>query len=428
MISVEAIRYREAREDAVTENYRQVYRDKEGLVRVETCSYQASSDFSSGTRQRISQDNGKTWSEWETLPETSGLLRHGPHEHLFPSHIVGTWNPVHQHYVGTGVDRIFPDGHEAAYKRFWGGDPLGFADHAYLGIRTEGGEQQHQLVMYEEGAEFNPEDPLNPDHYSRNSCLSGTNLIIDDNGDILFPIGVPAAKCCEITGTDVNEHFPSAPHVLRNMIVMRGVWNGKTYDLIPSRPILISDLKSSRGVDEPTIAKLSSGRIVVVFRGNNTPFKQWNSRIEPGTPGFKWYTYSDDGGKTFTDPVPWHFDDGEVIYSSASISRFIRDERNDRLYWIGNITDHKINGMNPRWPLCIVEVDDIYGLAKKETFTVIDTKRDGESDRVQLSNFGLLQDRETGKLEIRLAKLCQFNGQPGFKSESWLYKITLPDE
>jgi len=428
MITVNAIKYREAREDAVAENYGQSYRDREGLVRIETCSFQSTSDFSDGKKQRISEDNGKTWGEWEDVYEQSGYEVYGPHERNYPKNIRGVWNPVHKHFVGVGMSRFFENGHIEAYKKFWGGDHTSLADHAHIGVREDGGTSRNTLVKYEEGADFDPADPLNPEHFYKNNGFPGTNVVIDDNGDILFALGVPVYKCCEIAGVDVSEHFPSSPYLLRNMIVIRGVWNGETYDCIPSRPILISDLKSSRGVDEPTIMKLKSGRIVVVFRGSNVTSKSWRTRIEPGTPGFKWYCWSDDGGKTFTDPVPWHFDDGEVIYSSATISRFIRDERNGRLYWIGNITDHKVNGNFPRWPLCIVEVDETYGLAKKESFTIIDTKREGESDRVQLSNFGLLQDRETGKLELRLTKYGQFDGQPTFQSESWMYEITLPEE
>ena len=32
------------------------------------------------------------------------------------------------------------------------------------------------------------------------------------------------------------------------------------------------------------------------------------------------------------DPVPWHYDTGEVLYSSSSIHRFHRSGRNGRLY------------------------------------------------------------------------------------------------
>ena len=37
-----------------------------------------------------------------------------------------------------------------------------------------------------------------------------------------------------------------------------------------------------------------------------------NTRIEPGAPAHKWYCWSDDGGRTFTDPVPWHFESRET--------------------------------------------------------------------------------------------------------------------
>ena len=51
MITVEAIKYREAREDAVSENYGQYYRDREGLVRIERCSFQSTSDFAEDSVQ-----------------------------------------------------------------------------------------------------------------------------------------------------------------------------------------------------------------------------------------------------------------------------------------------------------------------------------------------------------------------------------------
>ncbi len=425
---IKATKYSEAREDGVCEKYTHQYANREGLVRIESCAFQSTSDFSDGKKQRISEDNGRTWSDWKDVYESSGFETHGQHERLFPARIQGIWNPVHKHYVGVASSRIFDGGHIDAYKRFWSGDYTATSDHAYLGLRTEDGPQMHQLVKYEDGADFDSSDPLSQDHFFTNICLPGVGLVIEDNGDILFPIGVPVAKCCEIAGVDVKEYCVSSPLIIRNMIVMRGVWNGETYDLTPSRPILISDLQSSRGIDEPAIAKLKSGRILIVFRGANTHLPKWNSRIEPGTPAFKWYTYSDDGGKTFVPPMPWHFDDGEVIYSPASIARFWRDERNGRLYWIGNITDHKIvKGSFPRFPLCIVEIDETYGTAKKDSFTIIDTRREGETDKVQLSNFNILQDRETGHLEIRLSKIGQFPGPLKFKSESWHYEITLPD-
>ena len=431
MLKVEAIKYSDARTDGVAENYGQSYRDSEGLVRVESCSYQSSGDFSDGSKRRISEDNGRTWGEWSPVVETgsagSSVQMYGDHEAMRRTNIKGKWNPVHKHFVGTALERVWKNGHKEAYRLLWSvGDPSALAEHTILGVTLEDGTYMQQMVTYEEGEEFDPADPLKPEYFYKNDVFPSTS-VFDKNGDLLLAVGVKMRKCCERAGKNVDELFPSRPDLLRGLMVIRCVWNGEKYEFHPSRPVVISDLQSSRGVDEPAITILKSGRILVVFRGSNWYSKGWDMRIEPGTPGFKWYTYSDDGGKTFVDPMPWHFDDGEVIYSAATISKFIRDERNDRLYWIGNITDHHVNANYPRWPLCIVEVDETYGTAKKESYTVIDTRREGESDKVQLSNFGILQDRETGVLEIRLTKFGQKEGEPQYNAESWVYKITLPE-
>ena len=73
-----------------------------------------------------------------------------------------------------------------------------------------------------------------------------------------------------------------------------------------------------------------------------------------------------------------------------------------------------------------MEIDEKYGTAKKESLTVIDTRREGEPETVQLSNFDLLFNRETEKLEIRLSKLGQFdNDKQLFKAEAWAYEIDV---
>jgi len=197
------------------------------------------------------------------------------------------------------------------------------------------------------------------------------------------------------------------------------------YEFSGSRPLLISDLKSSRGVDEPTILLLKSGRIVVVFRGANTQMPNWNSRLEPGTPAHKWYTYSDDQGKTFTDPVPYRFDNCELVYSPASISQFVRSEKNKKAYWIGNITPPETVGSYPREPLVIAEIDEEIGILKKQTCAVIDKRNpEVDSERVQLSNFSIFQDRETGTMEIHLSKI-ESNASEKFSADAWKYTIVF---
>ena len=100
-------------------------------------------------------------------------------------------------------------------------------------------------------------------------------------------------------------------------------------------------------------------------------------------------------------------------------------KKSGKLYWIGNITDHTVYGNFPRYPLQIVEVDEATGAAIRDSLTVIDTRREGETERIQLSNFEILEDRETGILEVTLCKLGQFDERSPFFGESWQYDIEV---
>ncbi len=57
----------------------------------------------------------------------------------------------------------------------------------------------------------------------------------------------------------------------------------------------------------------------------------------------------------------------------------------------------------------------------------MDDRREGESERIELSNFGIMQNRKTGHLEILMKKRAQFADEPLFKGEVWHYDITLPE-
>ena len=428
-MKVTATKYRDARADGVSEWYSRVYTEKEGFELDERKRLQSESDFSNGLFERISPDNGRTWSDWTEVSGGAAVI-YGAHERMAPesdmSEVHPIWNPVHGHSVGIAMDRVFKNGHEAAYAAFWGRKGEGgFSDHTYLVIQKPNGSKTFQLVKYEEGAEFDPEEPVAPEYFCKNIGYRGMNVVVEKNGDIILLVCPSVQKCCELEGMDPTSVFPSCPDLMHGILMLRGSWNGEKYEFTTSKPIIISDRLSSRGVDEATVAKLDSGRILIIFRGSNVRNESWNTRIEPGAPGFKWYCFSDDGGKTFSSPAPWRFNDGEAVYSSASISYLFRGEKNGKLYWIGNITDHKVYGNLPRWPLCLVEVDETFGTAKKETLTVIDTVHKGESEQVQLSNFSFWQNRETEKLEIFVSKIGQFEGETVWKSEVWHYEVGL---
>lgn len=402
--------YVESPDKKTTDLRSQRYVDSTALRRVERRSLQGESDWSNAAFERFSDDNGRTWGEWQDVYSRSVEAK--GEDEMATYNGEETFNPHFGHFVSVDMRRVFFDGHHKAYKRFWGHGEASFVDHSLLSIRKErSDERTTELIKYEEGADFDPDNWRNPAYTDNNRAYLGLGVDVLENGEIIFPIGASMHACLRIRGLDAAEIFPSCSEIMHGLIVVRGIFNESRghYDLTFSRPIVISDLKSSRGVDEPAAIMLPSGRILAVFRGSNVENKNWNTRIEPGTPAHKWYCYSDDGGRTFTDPVPWHFDNREVFYSAATISAFVRSIKNDKIYWIGNISDHATYGNFPRHPLIIAQVDD-RGLLMKDTLTTIDKREDGDSDKLQLSNFSIIQDRETGMIEVYLAKLGQREG------------------
>lgn len=400
------------------------YAGVSGTHMFEQHDIQSESDFVNGSERRESFDNGRTWSEYRNVYKEH-LTAAGDNDEIeyydFEPNIP---DPASGNLVTCGLMRYFIGGHIEAYRRMWGEAVNAYRDHSYLVYRLPDGEVRRLLIKYEDGADYDPQDPRSADYLDHNISYFG-KVSFALNGDLLIPVGADVRSCCRILGLDVNEVFPSCPQIMCGVIVVRARWmpDEGRYEMTYSRPQVISDMLSSRGVCEPCVCELPSGRIIVVFRGSNVQSPNWHTRITPNTPGFKWFTVSDDGGKTFCPVMPWFFDTREAVYSSATLSCFFRSSATGHTYWIGNITDPKMtNGNYPRWPLYICRVDDRYGYLLKDTLTEIDTRREGESDLVQLSNFSLMENRETKELEVRLCKIG-LTDDPWERTESWTYYI-----
>jgi hypothetical protein len=161
------------------------------------------------------------------------------------------------------------------------------------------------------------------------------------------------------------------------------------------------------------VVELQDGRVLVVWRGSDTPV----------TEGRKWFSLSTDGGMTLSPVQEWKYDDGLRFYSPSSIHRFIRRSVDKKLYWIGNICPEPPKGNSPRYPLIIAEVDEPRAALKKNTVSVIDDRAPNEGPDLQLSNFSVFEDRESHNLELYLTK---FGADPNEKwSTADAFKYTL---
>src|SRR5262245_30632792 len=183
------------------------------------------------------------------------------------------------------------------------------------------------------------------------------------------------------------------------MVAVLGDWTAEgdiSWHL--GRPLGIAAELSSRGLDENALTQLPDGTIAAVCRGDNSAF--------PDRPGYKWLSFSRDGGETWSEPVPLPATAGSPVESGANGSALFRSIRDGKLYWMGNLAlrGERAHGNWPRSPLVIAEVQlDPFAL-RNDTFFVVDERGFNDSARVQLSNFRFYQDRETGEVVIFLTR------------------------
>lgn len=415
----------------VAEKRLQYYLDAEGRVRKEVKEFQSQDDTADYREYRFSYDNGKTWTEWvrEPLPAREPVGNDEIDENLGYQNAQHVYNPIVGHFVSLQCQFIYIDGYAATEAHYWAGytRPM----HSFLMIEdADGTAHERVLVKYEEGADYSRALYRYTDYLTTN-ISRGSDLIVLENGDILFNLCIPVNIACKMAGLNLQDVFPTTGGLGHAwaLLVARGVWNKTTqqYDLTYSEPIIVDDTLSTRGLSEPMFAELSGGRILCIFRTSSDKVSGWTCRLDPNAPACKYYVISEDGGKTFSEPKPWCYENGEIVYSPASICQLVESEVSGKLFWIGNAcSKEEVNGAYPRFPLYMIEINPETGLAIRSSRVLIDTRRSGESDKVQLSNFCILEDREAGTLEIYLSKLGQFTGKPTYECETWKYTLYLP--
>ncbi len=147
-------------------------------------------------------------------------------------------------------------------------------------------------------------------------------------------------------------------------------------------------------------------------------------------PGRKWYSISENGGLTWSEIQDLRYDTGEQFYSPATFARTIRSTVTGKLYCFLNISTTPPVGNGPRYPLQVVEIDEDKVCLKKETVTIIDDfNPELDSKHLQVSNFGLLEDRENQTVELYMARLgSRGGGAKIWDSDTYRYIIRFFDD
>ena len=380
------------------------YPRPKGLELISMYGLIARSDTVDGAFFRRSEDNGRTWSVPVEVPTSA----HRPDGTFRRVTLGGSTDPQTGRFVRFRNEAVLPTDNPLEGMRHW-----------YVGytVSEDGGLTNvvdEQIIQH--GAEFSAAHPLPGVWVGRNCVMMGDFASIPvtlADGTLLMPV------CITPVGPDGNYFNPGGGYTYFDVAVLRGRWQADKHIAWELSSVVKGDpARSTRGMDEASLAALADGRVLMVMRGSNDK--------KPELPGRRWVAYSSDGGKTWTQPRPWTYANGEDFYSPASSSQLLTLS-SGRIFWLGNITPQNPSGNSPRYPLVIGEVDRQTGLLRQATLRVIDDRGPNETTQLQLSNFAAREDRETGEIVLHLCRFFEHTtgAQRDWTSDAYVYHIPV---
>jgi hypothetical protein len=393
-----------------------------GLRRREVHAHEAKSDLGEKYRERYSEDNGRTWSPFRPVSLGTDTLRQGGN-FMEESAFAVNYDPVSKRTIEVVFQRIFRGDPEQALAAYWKGETR-FYDHCYYRLSRDDGRTftEYKQLVYEDGPRFDPKSWAVRGFLEKNQMYGGYDITILADGTIAYPAIVPVAYQEDEEDRRVCAKVPwyAGKDRVYGAMCFTAKWNPaeQDYDWKASPPVSVRRRVSTRGFAEPALAELKDGRLIMELRGSNVyldPVKY---------PGRKWLSVSADRGRTWSAPSDLRYDTEERFYAPSTFARFVRSRKTGKLYWAGNISQGPAEGNGPRYPLYLAEVDEEKAALKKATLTIVDDRGPGDTEGLQLSNFSLLDNRETGDLEIYLSRLGE-KPDNVFSANAYKYVIVL---
>ncbi|MFH1567939.1 MAG: sialidase family protein [Gemmatimonadota bacterium] len=398
----------------------------EGRRREETRALVRSSDWGDTVRRRSSPDNGRTWSEWELVYEQAPTQGNWTQSGGPGPGGTGPLDPVSGRLLKPVFQRLVRGDPREAMSVLWQGDRR-FCDHGFYQVSADDGRTwgEGHLLRYEDGPDFDPGDWGSAAFFRTNEMYIG-RAIATARGTVVISATIPVEHR-DPEDEKVKSVFPNTYRegCVAGVMCFVGRWDAgrEDYDWQTSNRIFLPRRQSTRGLVELDLSELRDGRLLLLMRGSNTG-------LEPRQcPARKWMSVSADGGLTWSPVRDIRYDTGEPLYSPASISHSLRSRKTGKLYWAGNIPDVPPDGNGPRYPLQIVEVDEDAAVPafRRDTVTIIDDRDPTrDSEHLQLSNFSLLEDRETGEMEVYLVRLGERGGGPDvWTADAYRYRLVF---
>jgi hypothetical protein len=352
----------------------------------------SSSDTVDAAYYRYSKDYGRTWgppvekSTGEKRPE--GMLRRHPRTAIV--------DPKTGRFIEFWIEGILPTDDPLEGMRQWN-----------IYCRVDGA--VHQVIH--EGAGFDARHPMPGIYTGKNMLMLGDVASVPmaaKDGSILLPAIMTSLDA------DGNVYNPTGGYTYTDVVVLHGRWQGKRLAWKSSEPVKGDPERSTRGMDEPTLAALADGRLMMVMRGSNDK--------KPSLPGYKWVSFSSDGGFHWSTPKPWTYHNGEPFFSPSACSQLLRHS-NGKLYWVGHITATNPRGNRPRYPVYAGEVNRHSGLLIRDSLALVDDRHPGDDEILMLYSLYAREDRQTHQIALHMTRLFAF--KDGWMGDAMLYRISM---
>jgi hypothetical protein len=342
---------------------------------------------------RNSNDNGRTWSAPEEVQ--TGARRS---EGMWRKHLrAGYVDPKSGRFIRFWIEGVLPSDDPLEGMRQW---------NIFYSVDGEG---KYQVIQH--GKEFSATHPLPGIYTSKNAVMLGDIPclpITRADGTILLPVETTPL------GADGKLDNPGGGYTYTGVAVLHARWKGKHLEWKMGDTVKADPEKSTRGMDEAAIATIADGRLILVMRGSNDK--------KPNLPGYRWISYSRDGGWSWTKPLPWTYTNGDSFYSPSSCSQLL-PHSNGKLYWLGNISPTNPHGNRPRYPFVIGEVDQDSGRLIRDSLIKVDDRQPGESEILMLSSPYAREDRETKQIALHMTRIFAF--PDGWVGDASLYRIEV---
>lgn len=363
--------------------------------------------------RRYSQDNGRTWAA--TSDQST--------EH--PSSLAGRRRTVSLHGLDVGHDAL------VSIYCTYEVDPS--QDMFAVGNRRKRTYRPWYELSFNGGKSWTIAKPVVDERSGYDETHWGPDLIHGHSGaqsDLSGPVWLGDGSVVvglTLTNSPLPGDRADTPGRRGRMGVayMRGRWNSDGTDMTwrIGAPVLLTAEQSPAGCCEPAPAVLGGQRLFNVMRCQGDESR--------GIHSTRYATYSTDGGQTWSTPEPLRYDDGQPVWTPASLSAFFHSSRSGRWFWLANILPGPVHGQTPRYPLSVAEFDPARCCIIRSSVRVIQDRPPGLPNEVRYTNWGCYEDRVTGEMVLTLPeqpKLMDFSDMTcpeDFTADCMRYRVRL---